>query len=235
MRPPKRQGLYDPQHEHDACGVGFLVDIEGRKSAKLVRDAVEVLRNLGHRGASGCEENTGDGAGILLQLPDAFLRKVAGAQGLQLPAVGHYGVAVVFLPTLEGARAAAEALIEKAITQAGQTVLGWRDVPTDNHRLGASAIRSQPIIKQLFVGRGKDVPDEATFERRLYLARRIAENLVRASDDPRLAHDAGAQKELFYICSLSYKTMVLKGMLTADQLASFFPDLSDPAMESALA
>ena len=229
MRPPGKQGLYDPQHEHDACGVGFLVDIEGRKSAKLVRDAVEVLRNLGHRGACGCEENTGDGAGILLQLPDAFLRKVSG---LKLPPAGHYGVAVVFLPTDEAARGAAQGLIERAIVEAGQTVLGWRDVPTDNHQLGASAVRSQPLIRQLFVGRGKDVGDDATFERRLYLARRIAENLVRASDDPRL--DPG-QKELFYVCSLSCKTMVLKGMLTADQLATFFPDLLDPAMESALA
>ena len=232
MRAPSKQGLYDPQHEHDACGVGFLVDVEGRKSSKLVQDAVEVLRNLGHRGACGCEENTGDGAGILLQTPDAFLRKVTASLGFQLPPVGHYGAATVFLPTDDQARDFCQSLVEQAVTEAGQKVLGWRDVPTDNHQLGASAVRSQPRIRQLFVARAKSVADDATFERRLYLARRIAENLVRAVGDDRLP---AAQKDLFYICSLSCKTLLYKGMLTADQLDTFFPDLNDPAMESALA
>jgi glutamate synthase (ferredoxin) len=226
-RAPEKQGLYDPEHERDACGVGFLVDIEGRKSNKLVRDALEVLRNLGHRGACGCEENTGDGAGILLQTPDAFLRKVTGALGFTLPAAGQYGVGMVFLPTQEGSRAACEKLLERAVVETGHKVLGWRSVPTDSGNLGETAVKSQPLIRQIFVSRPADL-DEAAFERRLYLARRVAENLVREANLPR------EQKELFYVCSLSWKTLVYKGMLTADQLGTFFPDLSDPAMDSAL-
>jgi glutamate synthase (NADPH/NADH) large chain len=235
MRPPRKQGLYDPQHEHDACGVGFLVDVEGRKSAKLVRDAVEVLRNLGHRGASGCEENTGDGAGILLQMPDTFLRKATAGLGITLPPAGEYAAGMVFLPTGAEARAACQALVERAVVTSGLEVLGWRTVPTDNGQLGASAIRSQPDIQQLFVGAGPSggaAADGARFERRLYVARRMAENLVRnAGDDTLSVRD----KELFYVCSLSWKTLVYKGMLTAEQLDGFFPELLDPAMESALA
>jgi glutamate synthase (NADPH/NADH) large chain len=237
MRAPTKQGLYDPQHEHDACGVGFLVDVEGRKSNKLVKDAVTVLRNLGHRGACGCEENTGDGAGILLQTPDAFLRKVTAKLNFALPPAGQYGAGLVFLPTDPAARSLCESLVEKAVTDAGQKLLGWRDVPSDNSMLGATAVRSQPILRQVFVARGKLDSDAgadagACFERRLYLVRRMAENLVARSEDPRLAP---AQKELFYICSLSWKTLLYKGMLTAEQLDDFFPDLNDPAMESALA
>ena len=235
MRAPTKQGLYDPQHEHDACGVGFLVDIEGRKSNKLVKDAVTVLRNLGHRGACGCEENTGDGAGILLQTPDAFLRKVTAKLNFTLPPAGQYGAGLVFLPTDPAARSLCESLVEKAVTDAGQKLLGWRDVPSDNSMLGATAVRSQPILRQVFVARGKldnDADAGAAFERRLYLVRRMAENLVARSEDPRLAP---TQKELFYICSLSWKTLLYKGMLTAEQLDDFFPDLNDPAMESALA
>ncbi len=235
MRAPGKQGLYDPQHEHDACGVGFVVDIEGRKSGKLVSDAVTVLRNLGHRGAVGCEENTGDGAGILLQTPDKFLRKATADLGIELPAFGDYAAGMLFLPTDDAARAECERLVERAALEAGQKVLGWRTVPTDNRNLGATAVRSQPVIRQIFVGRGdKSVgksPEKTGggFERDLYIIRRQSKKLVVASSIP------ADQKSLFYVCSLSWKTVVYKGMLTADQLDTFFPDLTNPLTESALA
>ena len=239
MRAPTKQGLYDPQHEHDACGVGFLVDVEGRKSNKLVKDAVTVLRNLGHRGACGCEENTGDGAGILLQTPDAFLRKVTAKLNFTLPPVGQYGAGMVFLPTDAGrarpVRVAAGEGGQRGRPEACSA--GGTSRPT-TACWAPRAVRSQPVIRQVFVARGQVAAAEgepnadAAFERRLYLARRIAENLVRQSDDPRLSP---AQKELFYICSLSWKTLLYKGMLTAEQLDDFFPELNDPAMESALA
>src|SRR5688572_29970934 len=178
MRVPTAQGLYDPRHEHDACGVGLLCDVQGRKSPALVEGALEVLRNLGHRGACGCEDNTGDGAGILLQTPDAFMRKVSDPLGFSLPEPGRYAVGVVFLPTSPDAAAACEALVERAVREAGQAVIGWRTVPTDNRGLGASAVRSQPRIRQVFVARAPSArlsADEATFERSLYVARRVAE------------------------------------------------------------
>lgn len=227
MITPQKQGLYDPSYEHDACGVGFVVDVAGRKSNQLVRDAVQVLKNLGHRGACGCEENTGDGAGILVQMPDAFLRIATEGLGFSLPPVGQYGVGMVFLPTDAGERAACEKLLEQAVRSMGQRVLGWRNVPTNNAGIGASARASQPVMRQVFVGRSDGITDEAAFERTLYLARKTAERLVRTSDLRR--------KDRFYIASLSWKTMVYKGMLTADQLDGFFPDLSDPAVASALA
>jgi glutamate synthase (NADPH) large chain len=239
MRGPEKQGLYDPQHEKDACGVGFLVDIEGRRSHKLVQDALQVLRNLGHRGACGCEENTGDGAGVLVQMPDRFLRKATSDLGFSLPPPGQYGVGLLFLPTDADARRTCEALVEKAVVEAGQKVLGWRTVPHESSMLGEAAVRSQPFIRQVFVvqaheamGRdknGSDIGPDETFERRLYLARRIAEKRVRESGLPR------EQRELFYVCSLSARTLVYKGMLTAEQLEPFYPDLSDPEVESALA
>jgi glutamate synthase (NADPH) large chain len=232
MRVPQAQGLYDPQHEHDACGVGFLCDVKGRKSAALVQGALEVLRNLGHRGACGCEDNTGDGAGILLQTPDAFLRREAAGLGFDLPAPGHYAVGVIFLPTDPAAAAVCQQLLERAVAEAGQKVLGWRTVPTDSRGLGASAVRSQPLIRQVFVARGDQVPDAATFERRLYVARRRAERLVGTSDLSQLDE---ADRAAFYVCSLSWKTLIYKGMLTSPQLETFFPDLHDPAIESALA
>jgi glutamate synthase (ferredoxin) len=227
MKTPEKQGLYDPQYEHDACGVGFLVDIEGRKSNKIVHGAIEVLRHLGHRGACGCEENTGDGAGILIQTPDKFLREVTDGLGFTLPAEGKYGVGMIFLPNDEGDRAVCERFVEEAIRTEGQSVIGWRTVPTYNATIGETAKKSQPFIRQVFVARAADLTDDAEFERKLYLVRRVAERLVRGSDL--------AQKGLFYVCSLSHKTLVYKGMLTADQLEVFFPDLNDRLMESALA
>ncbi len=226
------RGLYDPAHEHDACGVGFVVDMKGRKSNQIVQDGIQVLLNLQHRGACGCEKNTGDGAGILMQLPHRFLTEECDRQNVRLPAAGRYGAGVVFLPTDSASREACERLFEQVIREEGQTFLGWRTVPTDNHLLGPTAVSSQPVMKQIFVGRASDLPDDPgpedlAFERKLYVIRRLVRRRVRQSDI--------AGRAQFYISGLSSRTMVYKGMLNPDQLASFFPDLRDDRMESALA
>jgi glutamate synthase (ferredoxin) len=236
---PEAQGLYDPRHEHDACGVGFVVDIQGRKSHAIVTQALQVLMNLAHRGACGCEVNTGDGAGILIQMPDRFLRKVAPAP---LPPAGEYGVGLVFLPHDPGARAAIEDLFARIITEEGQRLLGWRDVPTDDRLVGPSAVAVEPVFRQIFIARG-DLPaapppttilggpadDRTLFERKLYVIRKRVEHAADA-----LGLDAASRKA-FYIPSLSCNTLIYKGMLTAGQIEPMFPDLRDPDVESALA
>ncbi len=226
---PPRQGLYDPQNEHDSCGVGFVVDLKGRKSNKIVRDGVQILLNLEHRGACGAEKNTGDGAGILIQIPHNFLAAVcAEAKGhITLPAVGHYGVGMVFLPSDPGSRAACEHLFEKVVRDEGQRVLGWREVPVDSRMLGPTARRSQPVIKQLFIARHPSITDDDSFERKLYVIRRRARHAVRRLEIP--------EKASFYISSLSSRTIVYKGMLNCDQLTAFYTDLQDERVESALA
>jgi len=225
--PPAAQGLYDPRHEHDACGVGFVVDLKGRKSSSIVKNALEVLLNLEHRGACGCEKNTGDGAGILMQIPHKFLAAACATARINLPAAGQYGVGVVFLPHDPGSRAACEHLFEKVVRDEGQKFLGWREVPTDNSMIGPTAKRSQPVIKQLFVGRGASITDDDAFERKLYVIRRRARHAVRRLDVP--------EKASFYIPSLSARTVVYKGMLNCDQLPQFYPELRDERVESALA
>jgi glutamate synthase (NADPH) large chain len=221
------EGLYHPSQEHDACGVGLVVDIEGRKSHQIVRNGIQILENLAHRGACGCEENTGDGAGILLQIPDAFLRNVMTAMGVALPGPEEYGVGMVFLPRDEGDADRCQRLLEQAVVLLGQTVLGWRDVPVNPTGLGRSAVESRPLIRQIFVGRGANAADTAAFERKLCLVRRVAEKRVRASDI--------ASRDLFYVVSLSARTLVYKGMLMARQLDSYFPDLCELSLASALA
>ena len=187
---PPRQGLYDPQNEHDSCGVGFVVDLKGRKSNKIVRDGVQILLNLEHRGACGAEKNTGDGAGILIQIPHNFLvAACAEAKGhITLPAVGHYGVGMVFLPSDPGSRAACEHLFEKVVRDEGQRVLGWREVPVDSRMLGPTARRSQPVIKQLFIARQSSIKDDDAFERKLYVIRRRAAPRGPPPGDPREGH-----------------------------------------------
>src|SRR5689334_6520321 len=224
---PERQGLYDPQHEHDACGFGFVVDIKGRKSHEIVRNALTVLVNLEHRGAAGSEKNSGDGAGLLVQTPHAFFERAAGLAGVRLPRPGAYAVGMVFLPQAEASQRACQAIVEKVVRDEGQRVLGWRDVPTDNASLGSMAKASQPVIRQVFVGRGDAVADEAAFERKLYVIRRLVEKAVSRSAIPQRGH--------FYVPSLSHKTICYKGMLNASQLVTFFPDLGDPAFEAAIA
>jgi glutamate synthase (ferredoxin) len=224
---PPAQGLYDPRYEHDACGVGFVVDLKGRKSHSIVASAVRILLNLEHRGACGCEKNTGDGAGIVMQMPHRFLAATCDRTGIDLPAERGYGAGCVFLPTDPAQRAQVEGLFEKLVKEEGQRFLGWRDVPTDNRTLGPTARKAQPVIRQVFIGRNTTLSDDLAFERKLYVIRRRVENAVRTS--------GLAQRGMFYIPSLSYKTLIYKGMLISQQLTAFYPDLLDPAVESALA
>src|SRR5262245_31266288 len=229
---PVAQGLYDPRYEHDACGVGFVADLKNRKKHDIIRKAIQVLINLEHRGACGCEANTGDGAGIIVQTPDAFLRQECERLNIKLPAPGSYGVGTVFLPPDAGDRKHCEELFEYIVRKQGQDVLGWRTVPTNNSIIGPTAKSGEPVMKQVFIGRkDRDVRvlgnDDLAFERRLYVIRRCVENAVKKS--------GLKQQGMFYIPSLSCKTLIYKGMLNAVQLDPYFPDLSNPAMQSALA
>ena len=223
---PPRQGLYDPYFEHDACGVGFLVDLKGQRSHDIVEKGVEVLLNLRHRGACGCEENTGDGAGILLQIPHRFLVRQCEKLKIDLPAAGEYGVGMVFLPTDPDECDQCEKLFDRIVREEGHHLLGWRQVPTDDSPLGLTAKRAEPVIRQIFIGRGSQIADGPAFERSLYVIRKRVENAIK---ERRLR-----QGEMFYVSSLSYKTVVYKGMLRADQLTTFYPDILDPAVETAL-
>ena len=225
--PPPAQGLYDPRHEHDACGVGFVVDIKGRRSHTIVRQALSVLINLLHRGACGCEANTGDGAGILLQVPDKFLRRECGRLGIPLPPPKEYGCGLVFLPRDPEQRDRVRALLHSIVDEEGQQLLGWREVPTDDHLIGASALSVEPHITQVLIGRGPAVRDHAHFERKLYVIRKLFEKAVVALDIP--------ENTFAYMPSLSSNTLIYKGMLSADQIETMYPDLTDPDLESALA
>ena len=227
--PPPDQGLYRSSHERDACGVGFVVNIKGQRSHAIVRQALEVVINLQHRGACGCEPNTGDGAGILIQVPDKFLRKVAR---FPLPAPGDYGVGLIFLPREKGPRERMQRLVETIAAEEGQSVLGWRDLPTDDRLVGASAVAAEPVFKQVFVACSPELAGPAgrvRFERKLYVIRKRIEQAVSALDVP--AH----VRKCFYVVSLSSNTLIYKGMLIADQIEPMFPDLSDGDVESALA
>ena len=224
---PPKQGLYDPANEHDACGVGFVVDIKGRKSHRILQQAIQVLRNLDHRGACGCEVNTGDGAGVLLQLPHRFLQGVAEQDGFDLPAPGEYGSGLIFLPRNASKRRKLEQRFEQIVQSEGQSVLGWRTVPTHNKDLGETARLSEPFIRQVIIGRDAALTDELAFERKLFIIRKRAYSEIRTSTID------GA--DVWYVPSLSCKTIVYKGMLLTEQLGTYFTDLSDPAMETALA
>jgi glutamate synthase (NADPH/NADH) large chain len=224
---PKKQGLYDPWFEHDACGVGFVVDMHGRKSHRILEQGLQVLRNLDHRGASGSEINTGDGAGILLQMPHGFFQEVCKNSRITLPGAGEYGCGLVYLPRNPTVRRKIEEKFEQVVQSEGQVFLGWRTVPTNSAPLGDTALSCEPFMRQVFIGRGADVTDDATFERKLYIIRKRAYTEIRTSTL------AGA--EYWYIASLSMKTLVYKGMLTTEQVDQYFPDLKNPLMETALA
>ncbi len=229
---PAAQGLYDPRNEHDACGLGFVVDLKGRQSHKLVRDGLKALENLDHRGACGWEDNTGDGAGILIQIPDRFLREsfLAGqcrTLGIAEPAAGEYGVGAFFASQDPEQQTFGMALFEKIVAQEGQTFLGWRRLVTDNSPLGQGARSVEPAIFHGFVGRGPGSADEDRFERKLFVIRKRFEREIEQSglDD----------HKYFYFCSLSSRTLVYKGMLTPTQLATYFAaDLGDERLVSAL-
>ncbi|MFQ6047785.1 MAG: glutamate synthase large subunit [Phycisphaerae bacterium] len=224
---PARQGLYHPQFERDACGVGFICRLDGRKSHDIVRKALQILVNLTHRGATGCDPKTGDGAGILMQLPHAFLKDRCAELDIRLPDVQEYGVGMVFLPPDPAQRAYCVDLFEQVVQAEAQRLLGWRDVPTDSSPIGQTAKRVQPVIRQIFIGRGRAIKDARAFERKLYVIRKVMERAIRQSDLP--------EKKFFYIPSLSCNTLVYKGLLLADQIETFYPDLADPTMVSGLA
>jgi glutamate synthase domain-containing protein 2/glutamate synthase domain-containing protein 1/glutamate synthase domain-containing protein 3 len=223
---PQKEGLYDPQFEHDACGVGFVAHLKGNQSHDIVNKGIELLINLEHRGATGAEKNSGDGAGILTQMPDKFMRKVALKQNIELPKFGSYAVGVVFLPRDPKAYMECQSLVEQCIEELGQETLGWRKVPTSNETLGATTLSVEPIVKQIFVKKAPNI-DSDTFERKLFVVRKYVQSKITASK----VHGT----EYFYMPSMSYKTISYKGQFTTDQLPSYFDDLSDEDFESAIA
>ena len=221
------QGLYHPSHEHDACGVGFVAHIKGKKSHGIVEQGLTVLRNLTHRGAVGWDPKLSDGAGLLIQIPDRFLREEMARLGVRLPPAGQYGVGMVFLPRDPASRIACEYEIERAIKEEGQVLLGWRDVPVDNSDLAEPARRIEPVIRQVFIGRGRGITVTDALERKLYIIRKSSGHAIQAL---RLQHG----KE-FYVPSMSARTLCYKGMLLAYQVGEYYLDLKDARVESALA
>ena len=221
---PNARGLYDPQWEHDACGIGAVVNISGRRDHAIVEHGKQVLLNLMHRGAAGADESTGDGAGILLQLPHGFFRAVTSGLGFQLPNPQQYGVAMLFLPQIEEPRRRCEQIFTELLDEAGLKALGWRDVPTQNGCLGDLARAAEPVIRQAFIG-GQGLEDEE-LERRLYVARKRIEN--------RVAETLGPSADEFYVPSMSCRTIVYKGMFLAPQLFAYYPDLADQRVRTAL-
>ena len=225
LKLPPAQGLYDPRNEHDACGVGFVANIEGRKSHDIVLKGIQILINLTHRGACGCDPETGDGAGILIQIPHSFFDRECTKLGFTLPAPGEYGVGMVFLPVDRQERMLCEGILEKIAREHGLTVLGWRDTPINGDMIGRLARSSQPYIEQIFVRRAPGM-DQDALERKLYVVRKQAERAVAESDLK--------EKGFFYLPSLSSRTIVYKGLLLAPQISRFYKELSDPEVMSAL-
>ncbi|MFS0723920.1 glutamate synthase large subunit [Paenibacillus sp. 1P07SE] len=224
---PPKQGLYDPQYEKDACGMGFVANIKGIKSHTIVQQALTVLENMEHRGGQGSEPNTGDGAGILIQIPHGFFKGEMAGAGVELPAEGDYAVGMIFFPQDEAARSEHERRLEAIIAEEGQTLLGWRTVPTNDEKLGESARAAMPYVRQVFIGRAAGLEGELPFERKLYVIRKRAEHAIRYS--------GLAGGDMFYFPSLSSKKIVYKGMLTTEQVRSFYIELNDESLETAIA
>ncbi|MBK1644986.1 glutamate synthase large subunit [Thiocapsa imhoffii] len=220
---PPAQGLYDPANERDACGVGFVCNIKNVKSHAIVRQGLEILERLAHRGAVGADPKAGDGAGILVQIPDAFLRAQVS---FELPPIGEYGVGMIFLPQDADARGHMQEIVARQMAAGGQRLLGWRDVPVDNSDLGPSVLPSEPMIRQVFVARSADCADQDAFERKLFVIRKRMDNEIR---------QAGFDQTAFYTASLSSRTLNYKGMLLADQVGKYYRDLSDERFTSAIA
>ena len=225
-QPSGQHGLYDPSTEHDACGVGFVVNMKGHKSHEIVDNALTILKNLLHRGACGCEENTGDGVGILIQKPHKFFQRVCAEINIKLPDTDSYGAGMVFLPVDSKQSKNCQEIFEKIIKEEGQHLLGWRDVPTDDSLLGPSAKADEPTFKQIFIGKNEKL-DSAAFDRKLYVIRKRVEHAIWNSEL--------SEQNLFYIPSLSYRTFVYKGMLTGEQIEPMFPEIADTDVESAMA
>ncbi|MEW6697953.1 MAG: glutamate synthase large subunit [Bacillota bacterium] len=224
---PPKQGLYDPKFEHDACGIGFVANIKGKKSNDILHKALTILVNLDHRGGQGAETNTGDGAGILMQIPHLFFEKECAGLGISLPPAGQYGVGMLFLPRDAYQRAGCQRILEQVIQEEGQTLLGWREVPVDDSLIGETAKMAQPFMLQVFIGANPALKDRLAFERKLYVIRKRARKEARRS----LLKDG----ETFYFASLSSRTVVYKGMLTPEQVDRYYLDLQDPQIETALA
>jgi glutamate synthase (NADPH/NADH) large chain len=226
---PVASGLFDPTREHDACGVGFIVDLKNRKSHRIVENGLKILENLEHRGAVGADPLMGDGAGIMVQVPHEFFRKEAASLGFALPSAGEYAVGVIFMPKDGALRAAIEKVVEAVIAEEGLSLIGWRDVPTDNSCLSKApeiAI-TEPFHRQVFIGRGAGVADEESFERKLYITRKVI--------SARVLEQFGAVQKDFYVVSMSCRTVIYKGMFLSYQVAAYYRDLHDPLFTSALA
>jgi glutamate synthase (NADPH) large chain len=222
------QGLYDPKNEHDSCGVGFVAHIKGKKTHEIVTQGLNILRNLDHRGAVGADPLMGDGAGILIQIPDAYFREEMAKQGITLPPPGEYGVGNVFLPKEQASRLACEQELERAVRAENQVVIGWRDVPTNREMPMSPRVRKEePVMRQIFIGRGTDVIVQDALERKLYVIRKTASSAIQKL---KLKHS----KE-YYVPSMSTRTIVYKGLLLADQVGEYYLDLRDPRCVSALA
>jgi len=223
---PKKQGLYDPRFEHDACGVGFVCNIKGKKSSAIIKQGLEVLSRLSHRGATGADPKTGDGAGILIQIPHEFFLKVALQNKINLPESGGYGTGLIFLPRRNKDYEFCKHIFSKIIKEEGQLLLGWRKVPVDNSCIGKTAKETEPIIEQVFIARNKNIKDALSFERKLYLIRKRVENRLRAAK----INSGG----LFYITNLSSRTFSYKGLFMPDQVQDYFLDLKDKDLKSSI-
>jgi glutamate synthase (NADPH) large chain len=210
---PESQGLYDPARERDACGLGFVANIKGEKSHDIIQKGIQILINLTHRGACGCDPDTGDGAGILIQIPHKFFVRECQSLGFTLPKEGEYGVGMVFLPVQRTQRLQCEGIIERVVREEGLTVLGWRDTPIDSNAIGRLARDSQPYIQQIFIGREAGMTEDE-LERRLFSVRKRAENEIASSGI--------RDRDFFYLPSLSCRTIIYKGLLLAPQIANFY-------------
>ena len=226
---PPAQGLYDPQFEHDSCGVGFIAHVKGKASNSIVLRAMEMLENMNHRGGCGCEPDSGDGAGIMVGTPDKFFRRKAGELGFKLPKVGDYAVGMIFLPRDLVSRRECESILEKNVRDFGMVILGWRDVPVNSQFVGPTPKKLEPRVRQCFIGMGENFYNRQDFNRRLYLVRQRTENMIEHGEV------SDASKEYFYVNLMSTNRMVYKGMLTAHQLRGYYPDLSDPEFLSPFA
>ncbi|HLZ17090.1 MAG TPA: hypothetical protein VKQ08_08615, partial [Cyclobacteriaceae bacterium] len=219
MKENSSAGLYDPSFEKDSCGVGFVANIKGRKSHQIVSDALTMLERMAHRGACGCEPNTGDGAGILIQVPHEFFNSECSKLGFKLPAFGHYGVGLVFFPRDPKVREECRTVLNRQIKKMKMALLGYRIVPTLHHDLGETALSSEPVMEQVFIKRLDSGTDPDDFERKLFILRKYSTHIITESVK-------GVDNQ-FYFSSLSYKTIAYKGMLTSGQLRYYFADLEN--------
>src|SRR5579862_2398811 len=222
---PPQQGLYDPRHEHDNCGMGFIVNLNGNRSHEIIKKGIEILINLTHRGACGCDPETGDGAGILIQIPHEFFSRECSALGFSLPPAGLYGVGMMFLPVEPKQRLICEGIVERVAREEGLTVLGWRDTPLHGDAIGRQARATQPYIEQIFL-RGPANTDQDELERKLYVVRKRCETEIGDSDMN--------EKEFFYVPSMSSRVIVYKGLLLAPQIADFYEELKDTETRSSM-